>query len=320
MDLELGLMRAIAFGTEDDIRREIANGAPVNGVSISGQSPLAAACKVGWNTIARELIARGAFLQPRDVTTSLAAQVLLSCVLWNDDLTRTVMESMCDKRIGQQVILWAMVHDSPDEIDLEALRYLVDNAGISLAARSAESNTPLHLAAKNGSLRKCEALLVLAEERKEDIVNLQNDDGDTPLIFMVRSHEQYHFKYRNYLCLDVIKCLLREGALIDVRNNAGQTVIDVIHARINGLLSGIRNEAAQTVIDQLEHIRAFLLEYGAIRVSVSEIDRVRRLDELSDRWSRFGPIPRGVWAHVRETLTGGDKLLDRRKFVYFPSH
>lgn len=71
----------------------------------------------------------------------------------------------------------------------------------------------------------------------------------------------------------------------------------------------LADSATQIVQEQLRSIRDFISEWRTIRVNVSEIDRARKLDALTAHWSHFGPISRGVWEHIRETLTGGADFL-----------
>lgn len=92
--------------------------------------------------------------------------------------------------------------------------YLVKNCGVCIDDQDDIGNTALHWACSEGSINSLQFLISLGAE-----VNIQNDEGTTPLHCAVKSIEQY-WTMKN------IKLLLLEGASRNIRDNCVNKPID----------------------------------------------------------------------------------------------
>lgn len=319
-DLPEPLTYAVLARSAENVQQLISRGVSPNENNSWASSPLGLACAFGLYDIARLLLRAGAQLQDKDYA---GVRGLLEYTLWDVNLTRSLVDSIPPGEKParcSEAIFGAMQHDYPDEIDVEALRYLLANGVTNLAtADTFYRNTLLHYAAFNGFERKCEALISVARERGENITNIRNRDGFTPLSYLVKPDEsvfrrrQKNPKYKIYFNLNIVKILLHEGALIDSKDNRGRSVLDLIEMQLE--------ESHPLLRRQLKGIGTFIKEYRELCVKIGDIDRARKLDaSIMERWSSFGPIPRGVWSSIREFATGGDRLLDERDFTYTPSY
>lgn len=97
-----------------------------------------------------------------------------------------------------------------DEISLEICQHIL-NHGANLNVLECEGNHPFHLACQNG-LKKC--LSFVHSVSKQDIVNLKNTDGRTPLMMGVQSKD-----------ISVVDTLLSLGANPNFADKSGITAL-----------------------------------------------------------------------------------------------
>jgi ankyrin repeat protein len=98
----------------------------------------------------------------------------------------------------------------------EAAQVLIE-LGAKIEDVDNKQNTALHEAANNGHANVLELLLNKAKEsnQKDDLIDLPNEDGDTPLHLAVRTGGR------------VVNVLLEQGAALNVRNERGENVLDI---------------------------------------------------------------------------------------------
>lgn len=109
---------------------------------------------------------------------------------------------------GLTPLHWAVQYGTPDVFKL-----LMDN-NANIDSLDANDLTPIHLAAKYSNTQIIAELAKNNPESKDDLLNIQNSAGDTPLHMAVPSYPW---------TATVIKCLIENKANIDQVNNNGET-------------------------------------------------------------------------------------------------
>ncbi|MCA8936180.1 MAG: ankyrin repeat domain-containing protein [Planctomycetes bacterium] len=114
----------------------------------------------------------------------------------------------------------SVVHMAARCDDVELLQRILESGGV-VDAPDRNGQTALHEVAENGNAELAELLL-----NNHADVNTQDDWGDTPLHLAAERSDDEEEKQRTIEC---VKLLLKHGADRTIKNNDGQTPLDVAY-------------------------------------------------------------------------------------------
>lgn len=145
---------AIAAGDRRDVRRHLDRDTPIETRSAGGATPLAAAVAACRVDIARDLLLRGAAVQPLG---SAPGDLMVSAVLGGDSvMVQLLLDhglSLYSPPSGQPVLIYAVMKDH-----LPLVEFLL-RRGCDLSYQEGDGRTYLHFAAAGGALRMIPWLL-----------------------------------------------------------------------------------------------------------------------------------------------------------------
>lgn len=203
------LFKGARKGNEQDVQKAIDFGVRVNRVSDDeGDPPLILAARNGSIGVIRQLLDAGAIIDARSSTRLETA--LYCAILHSHEEAALLLLSA-----GANPNLAAADRDFPITLASRMNRLHVVRALIQYRARvdshDTDNNTALIYAAMRGSLPIAQALI------KAGASDAAGEDDRTALMFAVMELSKEH--------LDVVKALLRAGAPLDTRDDAGESAL-----------------------------------------------------------------------------------------------
>lgn len=195
-DINLKLIHAAFFGDELTVSKCLRAGVNVNAI-VKGEGPaLYFALAEGHLQLAKVLMLCGARTDIRDVRGRTAFRFTLKC--WYGDLADDLLHDGADVNERDMLgnTLLHQVSTQAKELHGEFARCYLPGHGADVNARNNRSETPLHMAARRGTVDSCIRFL-----RAGAHVNEPSSRVKSPLYLAVeRGHS------------DVVRCLLQYGA------------------------------------------------------------------------------------------------------------
>jgi ankyrin repeat protein len=233
-NLQDQLVRAASAGDEVKVKDLLARGANVNTPSSGkfGSTPLMHAAQNGHKTIAKLLLERGVDLKSGDSQTALS----WSASRGHFEIATMLLERGVDRRI-------ALVQNC-SEGNLKALNFLLDEKAI-LDVEDANGETPLMAAASSARTEAVRLLLT----KKADVNYRNKDYGLTALMYAVNPRGK----------LETVELLVEHGADVNSKSkekwtplmmaaaNAQSDMVKLLLARQAD--AKVKNEQGQTALD-----------------------------------------------------------------------
>ena len=202
------LFRGARRGNEQNVQKAIDFGVPVNRVDGDEDPPLILAARNGSMAVIRLLLDAGAII---DARSSTRLETALYCAIFHGHEEAALFLLSA----GANPNLAAADRDFPITLASRMNRLHVVRALIQSRARvdshDTDNNTALIYAAMRGSLPAVQALIDAGAS------DAAGEDDRTALMFAVLESSTDH--------LDVVKALLRAGAPVNTRDDAGETAL-----------------------------------------------------------------------------------------------
>ena len=202
------LFKGASKGNEQDVQKAIDSGVSVNRVDGDEDPPLILAARIGSIGVLRQLLDAGAII---DARSSTQLETALYCAIFHGHEEAALFLLSA----GANPNLAAANRDFPITLASRMNRLHVVRALIQYRARvdshDTDNNTALIYAAMRGSLPVAQALI------DAGAADAAGEDDRTALMFAVLETSKDH--------LGLVKALLRAGAPLDTRDDAGETAL-----------------------------------------------------------------------------------------------
>ena len=278
------LCNAVSDGNIEKVKELIENGSKVNIKNIS-QPPILVATIEGHLEIMEYLIEKGANVKNKDKNgyTSFHHAAESTSVNNVEILQKLIVLAICQNVDGVNIKTSEKTAESHSPLQLaaikgrlEIMKFLIEDQGADILAVDFWGKTALHLAIKHSP--RIEATMYLIEKASSDLINLEDDNGDTSL------HLATHLNK-----FDILKRLIdRSDASINVENKQGYTPlhfaarfcnVDVLkHLIQKGAWIEVKEKGGAAIKSAENYI--FLLENGAITTVQDKMKKIPRFYAL----------------------------------------
>ena len=288
------LCDAVSDGNIEKVKELIENGSDVN-LKYLGQPPILIATIKGHLEIMEYLIEKGANVKNKDKNGFTSFHHAAESASENNvEILRKLIEFALRKNVdGVDIKTSEKNAESRSPLQIaaikgraEIMKFLIEEKGADILAVDIRGKTALHLAIKRSP--KIEATMYLIEKASSDLINLEDDNGDTSLHLAanlnkfdilkrlidrsdasinVENKQGYtplHFAAR-FCNVHVLKYLIEKGARIEVKEKGGMTPLHMAAIKsVENYIFLLDNGAITTVQDKMEKIpRYYALHYHA---------------------------------------------------------
>lgn len=225
--LDSALRSAARDGRLAAITRLIGEGADVNSIDRDGCTALMKASEKGHYNIVACLLCFDANVNIQNQHVDSTA-LMLAADKGHVEVVERLLSADADVNLfsyyGETALIYSAYGDKPKIVKL-----LLDH-GADVNAKNSELNTPLLAAASWGKTENFKILIVTPNLE----IDAQNIKGETALMFAVENGNPV-----------MVQDLLGRGASIKLKNNKGETVVDLVNSCQNNEVKALINIAVE---------------------------------------------------------------------------